>query len=317
MPMELIDAQSALGFLTRQAAHIEPTVYQKKYPSFDYTQLIDVDTSAGDWAQSIEFYSSDKLGQAEWFNHLADDVPRADAQYQKHTHAVEMAAIGYGYSLQEIGYAQRLGINLTTDRADAARMAYEKFVYDVAIRGDSAKGWTGLTNDASVNAANVAADGSASSRLWTDKTPVQILRDVNEALTAVYEGSLQVEMANTVLLPISAYTYIATQPMSSDYPNKTILQFIKETNIYTAETGQPLTVRGLRGLEDDGATNTGRMIVYRKDPQVVKLHLPVPLRFLPVWQTGPMKFEVPGYFRLGGVEIRLPGAVRYRDGITA
>ena len=49
----------------------------------------------------------------------------------------------------------------------------------------------------------------------------------------------------------------------------------------------------------------------------VKLHLPVPLRFLEPMRSGPMIYEVPGYFKTGGVEIRLPGAVRYRDGVTA
>jgi hypothetical protein len=48
---------------------------------------------------------------------------------------------------------------------------------------------------------------------------------------------------------------------------------------------------------------------------VLKMHIPMPHRFLPVWQTGPMFYEVPGIFRLGGLEIRRPKAVRYVDGI--
>jgi hypothetical protein len=34
-----------------------------------------------------------------------------------------------------------------------------------------------------------------------------------------------------------------------------------------------------------------------------------------VWQTGPITFDIPGIFRIGGVEIRRPGAVRYVDQI--
>jgi hypothetical protein len=48
---------------------------------------------------------------------------------------------------------------------------------------------------------------------------------------------------------------------------------------------------------------------------VLKIHIPMPHRFLPVWQTGPMKYDVPGIFRLGGLEIRRPKAVRYVDGV--
>jgi hypothetical protein len=49
------------------------------------------------------------------------------------------------------------------------------------------------------------------------------------------------------------------------------------------------------------------MVVYRRDPQVLKLHLPMPHWFLPVFQTGPMTLDIPGIFRVGSVEVRRPG----------
>jgi hypothetical protein len=57
------------------------------------------------------------------------------------------------------------------------------------------------------------------------------------------------------------------------------------------------------------------MIAYRKDPEIIKIHVPMPHRFLPVWQRGPLVYDVPGIFRTGGLEIRRPGAMRYVDGI--
>jgi len=56
-------------------------------------------------------------------------------------------------------------------------------------------------------------------------------------------------------------------------------------------------------------------VVYNKDPRVLKLHLPMAHNFRPPRQTGPLRWDVPGIFRTGGVEIRRPGAVRYVDGI--
>jgi hypothetical protein len=38
--------------------------------------------------------------------------------------------------------------------------------------------------------------------------------------------------------------------------------------------------------------------LYRGDPQIVKFHLPMPHRFLPVWQTAPIVYDVPGIFIL-------------------
>jgi hypothetical protein len=57
------------------------------------------------------------------------------------------------------------------------------------------------------------------------------------------------------------------------------------------------------------------MVAYRRDPMVVKLHIPMIHRFLPVWQTGPIVYDIPGIFRVGSVEVRRPGAMAYVDGI--
>ena len=57
------------------------------------------------------------------------------------------------------------------------------------------------------------------------------------------------------------------------------------------------------------------MVAYRRDPTVVKMHLPMPYRFLKPWQVGPIIWEVPGIFRFGGVDFRRPGAARYMDGL--
>jgi hypothetical protein len=56
------------------------------------------------------------------------------------------------------------------------------------------------------------------------------------------------------------------------------------------------------------------MVLYRRDPSVLSFYLPMPHRFMPVWQNGPLNFLVPGIFRVGGVEIRRPYSVRYQDG---
>lgn len=309
------DAQGALSFLSQQAAVVEAEIYRTKYEDIQYPMLVDIDTSAGEFAKTIEFYSMDSVGKAQWFNHLSKDVPNADVNMTKYTHQVEMAAIGYRYTTEELGYAYRLNIGLDTERAAAARRAYEEFVDDIVRIGSPDKAMTGLFNDANVGTANVAG-ADATARLWANKTPLQILADLNEPLTSINVTTRRIETANVVLLPIAAYNYIAVTPMSVD-SSMTILDYFRRANVYTATTQQPITVMAVNGLEDAGPSGVGRMIVYRKARDVLKLHLPVPLRFLEPMRSGPMLYEVPGYFKTGGVEIRLPGAMRYRDGLVA
>lgn len=316
MSFFLKDAQQALGFLIEQTSHIESEVYEIEYADIQYPSLVPVDESANEWAKSVTFFSMEKLGQAAWFHHMATDMRLADVARTKFEQGIEMAGIGYRYTLEELGQAMMIpGMNLSNERGDAARRAYEEFVDRVAMRGDTLKGWTGLVNDANVTRVDAANDGTGSSRLWSAKTGDQIARDVNDALIGVYTGSNTVEMADTILLPHTALATAATKRMT-DTP-MTVLDYLLQKNVYTLQTGQPLVVRGVLGLEDDGSGATGRMVVYKRDPRVVKLHIPMRHRFLPVWQTGPLTFDVPGIFRMGGVEIRRPGAFRYVDGITA
>lgn len=317
MRTKMVDAQEALGFLTAQTSSIEAQVVRVLYPDIQYPLLIPVDTSANEWAKSITFFSMDRVGRADWFNHLGKDLPLADVNRAKFEHGIELAGIGYRYTLEELGQAMMIpGMNLSAERAEAARRAYEEFVDDIALRGAAEKNWTGLINDANVTVVTAAFDGAGGgggSPTWADKTADQILRDVNDALSGVYTTSLTVEMADTVLLPVAEHSRLATLRLENT--TMTALQFLALYNVYTAQTGQPLLIRAVRGLETAGEGGLGRMVVYRRDPNVLKLHLPMPHRFLPVWQTGPITFDVPGIFRLGGVEIRRPGAVRYVDGI--
>jgi hypothetical protein len=313
---KLLDAQSAMAFAISQATYIEPQVYRVQYPDIQYPSLIPVDTSAPEWIKSVTYFSMDKAGQARWFNAGAKDVPLAEVNRDKFETGVEMSAIGYAWNLEEISQASMLGINLSTEKAEAARRAAEEFIEVVALSGDANKGFEGLFNNSNVSHA-AAANGASTHSDWPRKTPAEILFDVNDALGDVIIDSKTVEIADTVLLPWDSFLYLSTTMLSSSLET-TLLQFIRENNAYTAKTKNALDIRGVMGLETAGAgglDSARRMIVYRKDPGVLKLHMPMPFRFLPVWQDGPMHYEVPGIFRLGGLDIRRPGAVRYRDGI--
>jgi hypothetical protein len=315
MRVALMDSQQALGFLIEQTTYIEAEVYRTQYPEINYQELVPIDTSAGEWAKSVTYFSLDKVGEADWFNGMATDMRIADINRNKFEQGIEMAGIGYRYTLEELGQAMQVpGLNLSAERADSARFAYESFMQRHAYVGSTSKGVTGLVNSPLVTVIEAQADGTGGSSDWSTKTADQMIRDVNLGLTGVYEGSLMVEIADTVLLPIGAMELLANTRVPNTYGNA--LNYLKEFNTYTHQTGQPLTIRGILNLDSAGTGGTGRMICYRRDPRVLKLHMPMVHRFLPVWQTGPITFDIPGIFRVGSVEIRRPGAMRYVDGIS-
>jgi len=307
--MRTFDTQAANGFVISQTSYIEAAVYAVKYGDIQYPNLIPVDTSANPFAKSVTYFSSDKAGVAGWINGNSDDIPMADVEMSQFETAVFTAGIGYGYGWEEINQAQMLGIGLANNKAMAARRAAEEMIDRIALQGDTVKGFEGLFDHSSVTATG-ASNGD-----WDGgtTTPDEIIEDINGCLTNVQTQTNNIVLADTLLLPYSKWNYIASRRLTET--SMTILEFVRMNNVFTAQTGGALTIRAARQLDDAGVSATARMIGYRRSPEVLKLHMPMPHRFLPVWQSGPLRWDVPGVFRLGGLDVRLPEEISYVDGI--
>lgn len=308
----LSDAQVGYAFLTPQLYRIEAEVYMTRYPSFDITRFMSVDSSGDMWDIGTLVYSMDNVGQAQFLAGGAFDMPYASTKMDQGTRAFHLAGIGYEWNTQEMQRAAKMGRSLSSDKAQAAVMAADRFVYGIAMTGKNAagaseKGWTGFTNDASAPSAQVAADGTGSSRLWTAKDADLILRDINAAITAVETGTGETHIANTLVLPTSLYNYAATKRL--DATSTTVLQFLQANNT----AGENLQIKKSRALETAGTGGTTRMVAYDNNPQVLKFHLPGPHQFLPPFQKSSLVYEVPGLLNVGGCEVRLPKALVYRD----
>lgn len=298
--------QGNLGFIQSQTAHIETGVYKARFPQIRYPGLIPVDYSAPEWIKTVDYYSMDISGKAEWISDRASDIPVVGTEIGKSSTSVYMSGIGYDYGLEEVNQALMLNMNLPGEKANAARLIYERTVDNIAFSGDSEKGFEGLFNNTSVTAASATTGG------WASATEDEILADINELLTGVFTATNEIAMADTLILPSTAHQLIASRRLGDT--GATILEFIQRANAYTAETGQQLTIRSSRGLETAGAGSTRRMVAYRRSPEVLKMHIPMRHRFLPVQVVG-LVYKIPGIFRLGGLDIRLPKEVRYSDGI--
>lgn len=298
--------QANLGFVQSQTAVVEKGVYAHRFPAIRYPGLIPLDYSAPEWIKTVDYYSMDISGKAGWTADRAKDLNMVGTQLGKSSTSVFMADIGYDYGLEEVNQASEMGMNLPGEKAMAARLIYERTVDNIAFTGDEEKGWKGLFNSTAVIAA------SATTGDWATATEDQILADINEILSGVFTETNEIAVSDTLILPSLKYQYIASKRLGDT--GITILEFIQRANAYTAETGQPLNIRSSRGLNTSGAGGTSRMVAYRNSPEVLKMHIPMRHRFLPVQIDG-LTYQVPGIFRLGGLDIRLPKEVRYSDGI--
>lgn len=306
------DAQVGLAFLVPQLYRIEAEVYMTRYPSFDITRFFTVNTDGDMWDVGTLVYSMDDFGKAKFLAAEAFDVPYASNNMTQSLRDFHLAGIGYEWTTPEMERAARLGRALSSDKARAAVRAADHFIYGIAMNGQTPdavdeKGWTGFVNNGSAPSAQVANDGTGSSRLWSAKTADQILRDINAALTAVETGTSEVHVANKLVLPTTAYNYIATTRVGDT--NATILNYLQQNNL----AGEALTILKSRALETAGTGSTTRMIAYDDDPDVLRFHLPGAHQFYAPFQKSSFVYEVAGLMNVGGLDVRLPKAMVYRD----
>ncbi|MDM9556062.1 DUF2184 domain-containing protein [Pseudomonas asiatica] len=311
------DAQAALPFVIAQGRNIETRVYQRRYPAFNYAAHVPVVTEGQPWAIGTTFFTVDTAGEAKFLSGAGTDMPFNQVTRDQASHDFAMIGSGWEWNLEEINQAVLYGINLNDTKAMSAADKVERLLNDIAMRGSTEKNWTGLLNDGNVSRTDAATTGTGSSTFWSNKTVDQILADINGVLSSVRTNTGEVEWADTLRMPPDAFRDLATRRMGAGDGFMTLLEYIRRNNIYTAETGQPLDIQPLRDARNASQDGGGRLVAYRKDPEVVRFHLPMPRRVLAARQKSIMGFETGIIARTGGTEIRLPGAFAYLDEITA
>ena len=297
MTMMIMDAPAALGFVLSQRTHLETEVLNRPYPEFKYARMIPVDTSANPYAASVTFFTRDSVGKAKFINASGDDIPYANTTMSKFEQTVMTAGIGAQWSLEEIGAASQLGISLSTDELDAARMAYERLVDDVAFVGDTGIGVEGLFNTTGITS---TAAGTA----WNVATSAQIVQQVVDDFTAVRTASLGMETADTLVLPIAQHALIVTKAYGVEGA-ATVEQYLQTA--LSKLMGKPITIESDYRL-------TNKAVIYKRAPDALKLHMPMPLQFIPP-QMFNFKVKTLGMFRFSALNIRKPVTMRYRTGI--
>lgn len=294
------DAAQLLAYVRNQQSIIEREANETTFPEIIYPQLVPVDTTGNPFATSVTFISSKQAGQAEWINGNADDVPLADSQMNLSQTPVVLGGIGYAYGWEEINQARLLNINLTTDKALAARRAYEEKVNTVALQGDTKKGFKGLINQPSANYTSKTTSTALESGTTSD-----IIKAVISGVMASGKGFTPT--VNTLAIPTDVFEHWSSTFLTNT--SISLLQHIKGG----LGVVPSLDVRPVWGLDTAAANSKHRIVAYNRNPTVLKFHMPMVHRFLPVYQAGPLRFEVPGVFRLGGLNVRRAEDFVYLD----
>jgi hypothetical protein len=288
-------------FLQRQLEYIRPQVFETVYADIKYPTILPVTSEAGPGAQTFTYRIMDSTGEFRLLADSADDLPRSDVSQIEKSINIRSFGGSFGYSVQELRAAQMANVALEQRRATAVRRAYEEKVESVAMFGEASVSLTGFFNNATVDI--VAADKWFTGASTTAQEMLELL---NYGVSAIINGSQMKEQPDTILLAYEDYNKISTT-RNSDSSDVTVLEYFLRTNPYINNV-EP--INQLTKGKNAGKLNTSRMVVYKRDPEKVQLHIPQPLELFPAQQRG-LEFIVPAHARVGGVAVYYPKSMIY------
>lgn len=198
------------------------------------------------------------------------------------------------------------------------RRIYDKHLDANTYVGITEYGTTGLVNNPNATETEAAGNGASSgeSTKWADKTPAQILKDINDALTAVWEANGYDETAipNHILIPYEQYNYILTT-MVTDLATETIYDFLMKNNA-AAKNGGSLFIGATRWCKGAGTSSKDRMVVYVNHERFVKEDELVPLsRIMSQPNVANVCYDTAYMANISEVQLFYPTSILYVDGI--
>lgn len=254
-----------------------------------------------------------------WISKQADQIGGVAVDLAKTPNPLTPWGQELKYTILELESAAKLGRPIDAQKYEALKLKHQMDIDEQVYYGDTTLAVTGLVNNALVtNVSNVAV-GASSSKLWSAKTPAEILADVNAMLQSVWSASGYAVMPRKIVLPPTQYGYISTQTISTA-GTTSILKYLLENNIVTASGNGRIQIVPSKWLQGAGAGGTigtagnfDRMMAYTQEKNYVRYPM-TPLQRTPI-QYDSIFHKCTYFCRLGVVEVVYPETLGYRDGI--
>ena len=308
------------AFLRSELEKRDPLV-RTPLTSFTYPRDININTGGG-WveaisAQSVGYGVTGGSGDGPVGSGGANAIPVVSANVENGIYKAHVFQTALRVMFVDMQKANHIGRSLDQLLTNGVRMTYDKHMDQNVYLGLSGYGTTGILNNPDAVETTVASNGAAApSTKWKDKTPDQILVDVNAAIIANWAAAEYDEsaMPNHILLPYEQYAYIMTTKVT-DLATETILEFLLHNNA-AAKNGGSLYISATRWCKGAGTGGADRMAVYCNSERFLSVEELVPLsRVMSAPNAANACYDTIYMANLSEVEVFYPQTLAYYDGI--
>ncbi len=294
-------------FVARQLEFMRPGIYAVQYPALKAQRLIPFNMGVDAGASQYTATAVDQVGEVKITADMPDDVPMVELLTRQVSANIYNLSLGYAYSIQEAKAAMFAKVPLLAQKALRTREQMERRLDDIAFLGETVTGITGLLSASGTDTYTVPTNGSGNSTAWSKKKSDDVLADLNGAPNQVIVNTKEIEIPDTMVLPLSAKTLISNRRVG-DGTSMTILAYFLANQEYIKE------VEATYKAETAGSGSTTRGVAYVKDPTRLEMIVPLPFTQLAPEAKG-FKVVTLCHMRTAGLAVYLPKSMIYFDGI--
>lgn len=310
-------AADALAFLEKQLEKCDPKILEPLESTL-WPRDMPVKTGGGFIENvstvAVSYASTGRDEDALMFN-TANDIPVMQADFDKDIKRVFNWAQYMSVSYIEREKFKNIALNMEETLNKGIHLAFDHFCDLNVYKGFTKVNSTGLINNPNVTRVAAAPHTSGGTDTeWSGKSADEILKDINDALTAVWKANDMADDAlpNQILLPIEQFGDLVTRKVGVT-GDKSILTYIEENNIVVKQK-KDLEILPCKFCDGAGTSGADRMVVYINKVDKIRFHQTSPLRRLPV-EIGNLAFKTPYVAQVSEVEFCYPTTVYYVDGI--
>jgi len=305
-------AQSTSVFFNQQLTLVMTRLFEIKYKQIKYRDNFRINNEGGAGITAIQMTVWDMVGSAKIIGHYSDDLPSAQAGASLVTIPVRWIGASFHFSWMELQQATQAGVPLSDRRAAACNRAIEVKLNNIAYGVDEEAtdaGLFGLLNNpnipestVAVSVANPGGVAVADRTRWENKTPQEILLDINNAFSTIEVATAGVHSANILSLPIKQYNFLATTQIN-DLNSDTLMTWLMTNSPWIASMDQ---IRAQPELSEAGPNGEDVFFVYEDDPEIAEMHIPfekdTPVGTLP----DGIAYKTPMLASTAGLDVRYP-----------
>ena len=263
---------------------VDAAFFDVEYPDKDWYKVVkedQVNSAINPGATSYAARIRDRQGMAKFIGKgPVNDIPKVGQSIGAIEVPLAFSAVGATLNNEDARqYQFGFNSNLAQDLGECMREACDNLIEQTTFFGDPSVGFRGFLNYDGITVTTAAATGTGSSTKWSQKTGTQMVKDVNDALTKVWEDSKSVFLPNCVFLPLAQYSLLANTPMALSAEASTFasaLTYLKVNNLYSNIRGGELEIVPIRYLKGAGATGADRMVVQDRSKKNQGLPFPLP-----------------------------------------